>query len=333
MRRLTEGELRERLRGLGMPTAGTKGELVERLVGVELEQLRDAYETTRPLSPGGGCGGLGLGFGESHSAAHHAAGASASSSAAAAASAVTAAVTGAARATAGLVMMSAAPQEHLVNGLGGGGDGGRGEEAIARARRHIDALISAREETVRGLQQLLPEPTSEKEAARAAKLIVGDADEMAARRGTFLSLLGELRTRSAALVEGIGAWRGALRRASRHHRHLPDAELVYWHRGAAYPAKLAADLAFLPLPIAADPLLLGWFADHLPWMARHLPKVQRLRGMAGVLAFAAEAAEATAAPIDQHPVLAPDAGAAREREAAGSRRRKRSSRTRRSARA
>ena len=44
-------------------------------------------------------------------------------------------------------------------------------------------------------------------------------------------LLALLRALGCAIADGLVEWRAALRRSSRHYRHLPDAEMPLHYRG------------------------------------------------------------------------------------------------------
>ena len=47
-----------------------------------------------------------------------------------------------------------------------------------------------------------------------------------------------------------------------------------------YPRKMAADLPFLPAPVAADPLLVEWYSAQLPWLiASHPRSTGQLAGL------------------------------------------------------
>ena len=152
----------------------------------------------------------------------------------------------------------------------------------------------ARQATIEALRTLLPLPADEKEAAQLAKQVLGSMQQMDAKRGRFLELLGELRHRSAAVVTAVGHWRTCLRRAQHHFISLPDEEMPFWHNNCAYPARLVADLDFLPAPCASDPLLLSWFGKQLPWIFANLPKAAGLPLASVTLALVADAAAARA---------------------------------------
>ena len=181
------------------------------------------------------------------------------------------------------------------------------------AKRRLEALITARQATVESLRQLLPLPADEKDAARLAKEILGSPAELDARRAHFLELLGELRTRGAAIVTATGHWRTCLRRAQHHYISLPDHEIPFWFGNASFPAHLVADLDFLPAPVATDPLLLSWYGKQLPWMFANLPKVAGLPLAHVCMTLAADAADARGSVVIGG--LSPTADAAtRERE-------------------
>jgi hypothetical protein len=156
------------------------------------------------------------------------------------------------------------------------------------------------------LRSLLPLPPGAKEGLRAAKQLLENPQRLAALRVRFLDLLSQLRSRGLNLVTAIGEWRSALRGSSKNYRQLPDAELPFWHRGAAFPAKLVADLAFLPMPLATDPLLIDWFDRVLPWELSHVARVSRLRRAGAMLALAQAASTGGAA--DAPDAVATDSG-------------------------
>ena len=171
--------------------------------------------------------------------------------------------------------------------------------AIAAAKGAVVELIAKREHTVAALLNLLPVPQSEKEAARLSRQLLANPHALDARRVAFFTRLGELRTRGVELVSAIDAWRRALRASSAHFSSLPDEELPFWHAGAAYPATILSDLWFVPAPVAADPFLLEWFGQHLPWMLHHNPKLAqqpaRAVAMLGLTSEAAAAGTASGA--------------------------------------
>ena len=138
---------------------------------------------------------------------------------------------------------------------------------LGLALEHRELLISP-------VRHVLPLPSSESEAEQMAESMLADEATLARVRARLLSLLAQLRDVGMRMVEAIAEWRTKLRVSSSHWRRLPDDEVLYWHKGETpYPRKMAADLAFFPAPVAADPLLLDWFGAHLPWMVANLPSV------------------------------------------------------------
>ena len=81
----------------------------------------------------------------------------------------------------------------------------------------------------------------------AARVVGAGAESVAA-------LIGELRHATSGVVRAVGEWRSKKRVAMRHFRKMPDEEMPFWHGEEPYPQKMAADVPFLPAPVAHDPL-------------------------------------------------------------------------------
>ena len=64
-------------------------------------------------------------------------------------------------------------------------------------------------------------------------------------------------------------------------------------RGDNYLVHMCTDLAFLPVPVVADPLLIDWFGRHLGWMVASLPHLQELERANEILSLAATVDSAT----------------------------------------
>ena len=192
--------------------------------------------------------------------------------------------------------------------------------------RQVVLLIEAREATVGWLRVLLPTPSDERDGARLARQIFEEpspvhaqhgashppVSRLLARRERFAALVGLLRLLSVGLHDATQRWRAALRRASDHHRGLPDAEIpFYWGTPSmAYSLRMCTDLAFLPLPALGDPLLIEWYGRQLPWMLEHVNALSRLaraaeiHELANLTHFAAPSAALVAELAAQLPAAA-----------------------------
>ena len=152
------------------------------------------------------------------------------------------------------------------------------DNAAATGERHlVEQYIAMREETVKQLRDLLPLPSNLEERDAASQWLLSNTRAQAEKRRELAYLLGELRSISVIICAGIGRWRRAVRRGAPEIAALPARELVYCSDGVSYLLKMTTDLAFLPLPLLHDPLLMDWFRSELPWMLENIPKLMRRR--------------------------------------------------------
>ena len=153
----------------------------------------------------------------------------------------------------------------------------RGDALANAARDAVHRHIERREDIVAELHNLLPMPDTEERRAAASMELHLDATALQRVRATLALMLAELRAVSIAVCQGVARWREFMRRSSDEIAFMPLRELTFCYNGVSYLLKMTTDLAFLPLPLAFDPLLINWFREHLPWLLTSMPRLARKR--------------------------------------------------------
>lgn len=151
-------------------------------------------------------------------------------------------------------------------------------DAARRAKYAVATKIEEREAALRELLAVLPEPADAVHQRGCTRTLLMDANALAGLRRSLAARLAAFRWACAQVTRAISEWRGAMRGISAYYNSLPDCELTFMHRGENYLLRMACDAKLLPAPVRADPLLLRWFDEELPWIVSTLAAGRRISG-------------------------------------------------------